>query len=145
MFLNHVEVYFEYEHARDIMGIWTFSLKLDTRCMIVTLRTIVSTEICKYGQLFFELKRLKFLLVDIMRAFYPIERGNPCAYEVATRTIKNQLKTRMRVKLQLKRVCSCIKNNKEPINNKNAIHIFNPGKNAQADTGEKFHRKTIPS
>ena len=50
----------------------------------------------------------------------------------------------MRIKLQLKRVCSCIKNNKEPIKNKNAIHIFNPGKNAQADTGEKFHRKLFP-
>ena len=49
------------------------------------------------------------------------------------------------MKLKLKRVCSCIKNNKQPIKNKNAVHIFNPGKNVQADTGEKFHRKTIPS
>ena len=95
--------------------------------MIVTLRTIVSKEICKYGKLFFELKRSKFLLVNIMNAFYPIERGNSCAYEVATRTIKNQLKTKMRMKLLLKPVCSCIKNYKEPIKNKNAIHIFNPG------------------
>ena len=38
----------------------------------------------------------KFLLEDIMRAFYPT-RGNPCVYEVATRTTNNQLKTRMRM------------------------------------------------
>ena len=31
---------------------------------------------------------------------------------------------------------SCIKNYKEPIKNKNAIHILNPGTNAQADMGE---------
>ena len=37
-----------------------------------------------------------------MRAFYPIERGNPCAHEVATRTIKNQFKTKMCMKLLLK-------------------------------------------
>ena len=57
MLLNHVEVYFEYEHARDIVGTWMFSLNIDTLYVIVTLRTIVSTGICKYGQLFFELKR----------------------------------------------------------------------------------------
>ena len=39
MFLSHAEVYFEYEHARDIVGIWMFSLNLDTLCVIVTLRT----------------------------------------------------------------------------------------------------------
>ena len=38
------------------------------------------------------------------------------------------------MKLQLKCVCSCIKN-KEPIKNKNAIHIFNPGTNARTDKG----------
>ena len=81
MFLSHAEVYFEYGHARDIVGIWMFSFYLDTLYVIVTLRTIVSTEICKYGQLFFELKCLKFLLVDIMRAFYLID-----ANEVATQT-----------------------------------------------------------
>ena len=118
-----------------------FSFNLDTLCVIVTLRTIVSTEICKYGQLFFKLKRLKFLLVDIMRAFFPIERGNPCAYEVATRTIKKPFQTKMRMELLLKRVCSCIKNYKEPIKNKNAVHIFNPGKNALADTGRNSTRK----
>ena len=52
-FLSHAEVYFEFEHARDIVGIWMLSLNLDTLCVIVTLKTIVSTEICKYGQLFF--------------------------------------------------------------------------------------------
>ena len=28
--------YFEYEHARDIVGIWMFSFNLDTVCVIVT-------------------------------------------------------------------------------------------------------------
>ena len=40
------------------------------------------------------------------------------------------------MQLQLKHVCSCIMNNIETIKNKNAIHIFNPGTNAQADTRE---------
>ena len=80
MLLSHAEVYFEYGHACDIVGIWMFSFYLDTLYVIVTLRTFVSTEICKYGQLFFKLKRLKFLLVDIMRAFFLIE---PCVYLVA--------------------------------------------------------------
>ena len=82
MFLSRAEVYFEYGHARDSCGnmMTLFSLNLDILCVIVTLRTIV----CKDGQLFFELKRLQFLLVDIMRAFYPIdlERGNPWAHEL---------------------------------------------------------------
>ena len=47
--------------------------------------------------------------------------------------------------LQLKHVCSCIKNHKEPIQNKNDIHIFNPVTNAQADTGEiLITRKLFP-
>ena len=62
MFLSHVEVYFEYKHACDIVGLCMFSFNLDTLCVIVTLRTIVSTEICKYGQLFFELKRFKVFI-----------------------------------------------------------------------------------
>ena len=50
------------------------------------------------------------------------------------------------MKLQPECVCSCIKNNIEPIKNKNATHIFKPGTNAQADTGKKSdYRKTIPS
>ena len=62
MFLSHAEVYFEFEHARDIVGIWMLSLNLDTLCVIVTLRTIVSTEICNYGQLFFLLKRFEVFI-----------------------------------------------------------------------------------
>ena len=90
MLLNHVEVYFEYEHARDIVGTWMFSVNIDTLYVIVTLRTIVSTEICKYGQLFFELKRFKVFIGGYHESLLSDKRGNPCAYEVATRTINNQ-------------------------------------------------------
>ena len=90
MFLSHAEVYFEFEHARDIVGIWMFSLNLDTLCMIVTLRTIVSTGICKYGQLVFELKRFKVFIGGYHESLLSDKRGNPCAYEVENRTTNNQ-------------------------------------------------------
>ena len=48
------------------------------------------------------------------------------------------------MKLKHKRIFSCIKNNKEPIKNKNAIHIFNPGTNAQADMGRNSTGKLFP-
>ena len=99
MFLNHVEVYFEYEHARDIVGTWVFSLNIDTLYVIVTLRTIVSTGICKYGQLFFELKRFISFYWRISWEPFIRQVGKPMC------------------------VWSCNKNNKQPIKNKNA-HVI---------------------
>ena len=77
MLLNHVEVYFEYEHVRDIVGTWMFSLNIDTLYVIVTLRTIVSTGICKYGQLFFELKRFEGFIGGYHESLLSDRAGKP--------------------------------------------------------------------
>ena len=67
--------------------------------MIVTLRTIVSTKICKYGQLAFELKRFEVFIRGYVVSLFSDRAGKPMC------------------------VCSCNKNNKEQIKNKGALRV----------------------
>ena len=67
--------------------------------MTVTLRTIVSTEICKYGQLVFELKRFEVFIGEYHVSLFSDRAGKPVC------------------------VCSCNKNKREPIKHKGAYVV----------------------